>query len=142
MAQLAAQQQALSGQAGGMLPLMPLGGEGLLQDLRALAARQRRRGAGLERMNAEGQAQGAEELAQEARDLARRLEAGQLERRTIERQERLFRRLLDQGRTLRGEEEDEEKERTSETARPENVRLPPALRPGAAGQGPRDPHPP
>ena len=141
MAQLAAQQQALNGQSGGMLPLMPLGGEGLLQDLRALAERQRRLAAELERMNAEGQAQGAEALAQEARDLARRLEAGQLDRRTIERQERLFRRLLDQGRTLRGEEEDEQKERTSQTARPENVRLPPALRPGAAGKGPRYPYP-
>jgi len=141
MAQLAAQQQALNGQSGGMLPLMPMGGEGLLQDLRALAERQRRLAAELERMNAEGQAEGAEELAQEARDLARRLEAGQLDRRTIERQERLFRRLLDQGRTLRGEEEDEEKERTSQTARPEHVRLPPALRPGAAGKGPRYPYP-
>jgi hypothetical protein len=141
MAQLAAQQQALNGQSGGMLPLIPMGGEGLLQDLRALAERQRRLAAELERMNAEGQAEAAEELAQEARDLARRLEAGQLDRRTIERQERLFRRLLDQGRTLRGEEEDEEKDRTSETARPENVRLPPALRPGAAGKGPRYPYP-
>jgi hypothetical protein len=141
MAQLAAQQQSLNGQSGGMLPLMPMGGEGLLQDLRALAERQRRLAAELERMNAEGQGEGARELAQEARDLARRLEAGQLDRRTIERQERLFRRLLDQGRTLRGEEEDEEKERTSETARPENVRLPPALRPGAAGKGPKYPYP-
>ncbi len=141
MAQLAAQQQALNGQSGGMLPLMPLGGEGLLQDLRALAERQRRLAAELERMNAEGQAEGAEELAQEARDLARRLEAGQLDRRTIERQERLFRRLLDQGRTLRGDEEDEQKERQSQTARPENVRLPPALRPGATGKGPKYPYP-
>ncbi|MBI2401565.1 MAG: hypothetical protein HYV20_02275 [Gemmatimonadetes bacterium] len=141
MAQLAAQQQALNGESGGMLPLMALGGEGLLQDLRALAERQRRLAAELERMNAEGQAEGAEELAQEARDLARRLEAGQLDRRTIERQERLFRRLLDQGRTLRGDEQDEEKERTSQTARPDNVRLPPALRPGAAGKGPKYPYP-
>jgi len=140
MAQLAAQQQALNAQAGGMLPLMPMGGEGLLQDLRALAERQRRLAAELERMTAEGRAQ-AEELAQEARDLARRLEAGQLDRRTIERQERLFRRLLDQGRTLRGDEEDEQKERTSETARQDNVRLPPALRPGAAGKGPKYPYP-
>lgn len=141
MAQLAAQQQALNGQSGGMLPLMPLGGEALLQDLRALAERQRRLAAELERMNAEGRSPGADDLAREARDLARRLEAGQLDRRTIERQERLFRRLLDQGRTLRGDEEDEQTERQSQTARPENGRLPPALRPGAAGKGPKYPYP-
>ncbi len=141
MAQLAAQQQALNGQAGGLLPLMPLGGEGLLQDLRALAARQRRLAAELERLGAQADSRAAEELAREARDIARRLEQGQLDRRTVERQERLFRRLLDQGRTLRGDEEDETKERLSQTARPDNVRLPPALKPGELGQGPRYPYP-
>jgi hypothetical protein len=141
MAQLARQQQQMNGQAGGMLSLMPMGGEGLMSDLRALAERQRRLAAELERMAAQGQAQAAEELAQEARDLARRLEAGQLDRRTVERQERLFRRLLDQGRTLRGEEEDDQKERQSQTARQDNVRLPPALQSGATGRGPRYPYP-
>lgn len=141
MAQLAAEQQALNGRAGGMLPLMPLGGEGLLQDLRALAAQQRRLAAELERLGAQADSRAAQELAQEARDIARRLEQGQLDRRTVERQERLFRRLLDQGRTLRGDEEDETKERVSRTARPDNVRLPPALKPGEVGQGPRYPYP-
>jgi hypothetical protein len=141
MAQLARQQQQMNGQAGGMLSLMPMGGEQLMSDLRALAERQRRLAAELERMAAQGQAKGAEELAQEARDLARRLEAGQLDRRTVERQERLFRRLLDQGRTLRGEEEDDQKERQSQTARQGNVRLPPALQPGATGKGPKYPYP-
>jgi hypothetical protein len=141
LAELAAQQNALNGQAGGMLPLIPLGGEGLLQELRALAERQRRLAAELDRLNAQGEISGAQELAEEARQLARELERGQLDRRTIERQERLFRRLLDAGRTLRGEEPDEEQERKSETARPGNVRLPPALRPGEAGGGPRYPYP-
>src|SRR3989304_5204709 len=58
MAQLAAQQQALNGQSGGMLPLMPLGGEGLLQDLRALAERQRRVGGRRARVKAGGQGAG------------------------------------------------------------------------------------
>lgn len=141
MAKLAAQQQALNGQAGAMLPLMPLGGQGLLSDLRALAARQRQLAQQLERLRAQGLAPGAEQLAQEARDLARRLEAGQLDRRTIERQEQLFRRLLDQGRTLRGNEDDTDKKRVAETARQDNFRLPPALRPGATGTGPRYPYP-
>lgn len=141
LAELAAQQNALNGQAGGMLPLVPLGGEGLLQELRALAEKQRRLAAELDRLNAQGEISGADQLAEEARQLARQLERGQLDRRTVERQERLFRRLLDAGRTLRGEEPDEEKERKSETARPGNVRLPPALRPQEAGAGPRYPYP-
>ncbi len=141
LAELAAQQQSLTGQAGGMLPLMPLGGEGLLQELRALAERQRRLAAELDRLKAEGEMSGADRLAEEARQLARELESGQLDRRTIERQERLFRRLLDAGRTLRGEEPDEEKERKSETARGGNVRLPPALRAGEVGSALRYPYP-
>jgi hypothetical protein len=46
----------------------------------------------------------------------------------VERQERLFRRMLDAGRTLQGTEEDERKERQSTTATADSVRLPPALR--------------
>jgi hypothetical protein len=140
LAELAAQQNALNGQAGGMLPLVPMGGEGLLSELRAMAEQQRRLAEELDKLNAQGDVGAADQLAEQARQLARELEAGQLDRRTIERQERLFRRLLDAGRTLRGEEEDEEKERQSETARPENVRLPPALQSGAR-RGPRFAYP-
>jgi hypothetical protein len=141
LAELAEQQGQMSGQAGGMLSLMPFGGEGLMQELRALAERQRRLGEELDRLGAGGDLGGADELSAEARALAQQLEAGQLDRRTVERQERLFRRLLDAGRTLRGEEEDEEKERSSETARAGNVRLPPALRPPSTGRDLRFPYP-
>jgi hypothetical protein len=65
-------------------------------------------------------------MAQEARDLARQLEAGRLDRATVERQERLFRRMLDAGRTLQGQED--ERERKSTTAVGDSVHLPPALR--------------
>ena len=71
---------------------------------------------------------GAGEMADEAKDLARRMEARQLDRETVQRQERLFRRMLDAGRTLQGQEEDERKERQSTTARDDSVHLPPALR--------------
>ena len=67
-------------------------------------------------------------MADEAAQLSRRLEGGRLERRTVERQQRLFRRMLDAGRTLQGREEDEKKERQSTTATGDSVRLPPALR--------------
>jgi hypothetical protein len=55
------------------------------------------------------------------------LEAGRLDRQVVERQERLFRRMLDAGRTLQGREEDERKERQSTTATDDSVHLPPAL---------------
>ncbi len=71
---------------------------------------------------------GAGEMADEAQDLARRLEAQRLDRETVQRQEQLFRRMLDAGRTLQGQEEDERKERESTTARDDQTRLPPALR--------------
>jgi hypothetical protein len=124
MAQLAQQQGAMAGQSGAMLPLMSSGGQSLLQELRALAAQQRQLQAELQRLQAQGDLAGAGRLADEAGEIARRLEAGVLDRNIVERQERLFRRLLDQGRTLRGEEEDEKKERTSETGDQSHVLVP------------------
>jgi uncharacterized Zn finger protein len=56
------------------------------------------------------------------------MERGRLDRETVERQERLFRRMLDAGRTLQGREEDERKERESQTAKEGEIHLPPALR--------------
>src|SRR5206468_8520902 len=98
----------------------------LQQPLQALAARQRALAQELERLRAQGQAD-AKPLGEEAQDLARQLERGQLDREMVTRQERLFRRMLDAGRTLQGREEDERKERQSETAKGE-LQLPPALR--------------
>ncbi len=127
MNQMASQQGQLSQQAGGMLP-MP-GGTGALQDqIRQLGARQRALAERLERMRAGGNLPGTAEMADEGKDLARRLEAGRLDRQTVERQERLFRRMLDAGRTLQGQDEDERKERQSTTAGDDSVHLPPALR--------------
>jgi hypothetical protein len=87
----------------------------------------------MERLRAAGQVDGAEDFAEEAADLAQRLDAGQLDRETVDRQERLFRRMLDAGRTLQGEEEDEQKERESTTAREGNIRLPADFRRNVAG---------
>jgi hypothetical protein len=56
------------------------------------------------------------------------MEAGRLNRQTIERQERLFRRMLDAGRTLQGEDQDERQERQSETARTNELKLPTGAR--------------
>ena len=126
MAKLAQQQGGLGRQAAGLLPMA---GSGAVQEqLRQLGARQRELAEQLQRMKGQGQIPGAGELGDEAEDLARRLESGRLDRQMVERQERLFRRMLDAGRTLQGREEDEKKERQSTTATDDSVHLPPALR--------------
>jgi hypothetical protein len=126
MGQMARQQGQLGQQGAGMLPM--LGAGGMESAMRQLGARQRALGEQLERMRAQGNMPGAGEMANEAKELARQMEAGRLDRRTVERQERLFRRMLDAGRTLQGREEDEKKERQSTTATGDSVSLPPALR--------------
>jgi hypothetical protein len=133
MAQMAQQQGQLGQQGAGLLPQMGQGGQ-LQEQLRSLGARQRALAERLERMRAGGQIPGAADLAQEAKELARTLEAGRLDRQTVERQERLFRRMLDAGRTLQGEEKDEKQERQSTAARDDSVHLPPALRSRLAGE--------
>ena len=133
MTQMAQQQGQLSQQAGGMLPMA--GQASIQQQLQQLAAQQRSIAREMERMRAEGQIPAAEELAEEARELARKLEARQFDRETVERQERLFKKMLDAGRTLRGEEEDERKERQSTAAKEGEIKLPPALRQRLGGDG-------
>lgn len=136
LAQLAQRQGTMAGQGGGLLPLMPGGGAALMAQLRQLAAEQRALAAQLERMRAQGQASGAGAYAEEANEIARSLEQGVLNREIVARQERLYRRLLDAGRTLRSSDEDEQKERVSETARPGDALVP--ATPGVpADRGPR-----
>lgn len=137
MARMAQQQQGMNGDAQGLLPMMGPGGDAVMQRLRELAGRQRQLAEQLERLQAGGDAGAAGALAQEARELARQLEAGRLDRRTIERQERLYRKLLDAGRSLSGDEPDEQKDRTSRSATGDSVHIPAALRPGATGTGPK-----
>src|SRR5207245_7578715 len=134
---VAGDQRGLNGQACGLLPLVGPGGQAVLEQLRALAARHRALAQRLERLQAEGGSAAAGALAQEARELARQLDAGRPDARAIQGQERLYRRLLDAGRTLSGSEPDESKERTSRSATGDSVHLPALLKPGATGAGPR-----
>lgn len=136
LARLAGRQQGLNAGTQGLLPLAGLEGEAVLEQLRQIAAQQRALADDLERLQAQGASQAAGPLAQEARDLARRLDGGHLDSQTIQRQERLYHRLLDAGRTLTGPEPDEQKERTSRSATGDSVHVPAALTPGAAGSGP------
>jgi hypothetical protein len=135
MAQLAQQQGGLGRQGAGLLPMA--GSSAVQAQLQRMAARQRALAQELERLRGQGDMPGAGQMAEEAKELARRLEAGRLDRSVVDRQERLFRRMLDAGRTLQGREEDQKKERQSTTATDDSVHLPPALRARLQGDGDR-----
>lgn len=130
LARLAQEQRGLNADAQGLVPLLGPGGAAVEQQLRALAARQRALAEQLERLEAGGAADRAGALAEEARDLAAEIERGRLDPATIARQERLFRRLLDAGRTLQGEEPDDRRERVARAATADSARR--ALRLGPA----------
>jgi len=134
LAELAQQQGQLGEQTDELMSMIPQAIPQTMQELRGLAERQQEVADELDRMDAEGEVGGADELAEEARELAALLEAARVDRETVERQEQLFRRLLDAGRTLRSEEEENEREeRQSQTADPTNVRLPPSGPPEEVG---------
>ena len=80
------------GQAAGLLPKMGGAAGAMQEQLRQLGARQRALAEELEKLRGGGQMPGAGEMADEAQDLARRLEAQRLDRETVQRQEQLFRR--------------------------------------------------
>ncbi len=122
LAQMAEQQGAMNGETGNMMTMAPSGE--LMQQLQAMAQRERSIAQQLERLEAGGEVGGADQMAEDARDIARELEAGQLDRELAERQERLFRRLLDAGRSLRNDEEEQREERVSESADPSVVQIP------------------
>jgi hypothetical protein len=132
MAELARQQGGLGRQASGLLPMA--GSGAIREQLQRLAARQRALAQELEKLRGQGNISGAGQMADEAKELSRRLEAGRLDRQVVERQERLFRRMLDAGRTLQGREEDQKKERQSSTATDDSVHLPAALRARLQGE--------
>ena len=135
MAELAKQQGGLGQHGAGLLPMAGTGA--IREQLRQLGARQRALAEELQKLKGGGDLPGAGEMADEAKDLAKRLEGGRLDRQVVERQERLFRRMLDAGRTLQGREEDERKERQSTTATDDSVHLPPALRARLTGDDDR-----
>jgi hypothetical protein len=126
MGELAKQQGQLGEQGASLIP--QLGAGGAQQQLQQLAAQQRALAQELEKLRGQGKMPGAGEMANEAEELSQRLQAGRLDRQTVERQEKLFRRMLDAGRTLQGQQEDEQKERQSTTATDDSVLLPPAVR--------------
>ena len=134
MAELARRQGGLNGQLGGFLPLMGPGslGDAVMQQLREIAARQRALANEMERLGGMGLPGRPEELAQEARRLADRLERGQLDQQTMQRQQQLYHHMLDAGRTLQNDQE-EDPERKSETAREHAASVPTGTMPREPG---------
>ena len=141
LAQIAQSQQGVGQRTGGLLPLYQAGQQAQEQ----LAQLAREQAVIAERLREMAEQPGdqpmgrPEEMAAEADQIARQLAAGNLDRETVARQERLFRRLLDAGQSLEKDDEDPRKrESESATVRErQDIRdLDPALL-----TGPRFPHP-
>ncbi|MBT8478935.1 MAG: hypothetical protein KJO06_08465 [Gemmatimonadetes bacterium] len=141
LAGMGRQQAGINSESGELFGLMP-GGQALRDRLASLAARQEAVSEDLRDLAGDPAARvlGSRPagLAAEADEVARRLSAGALDRETLERQEQLFRRLLDAGRSLEKDERDANR-REATSARPRVAFLPEG---GAVEElGPRYPYP-
>jgi hypothetical protein len=115
--EMARQQGALNAQA---MELMPkpgsqLDGQGR-EAARRLAQQQKGVADKLDDVSDIDRSGKADELAKEARQLAQSLDQGQIDRAVLERQQRLFRRMLDAGRTLEQNERDDQGKREARAA--------------------------
>lgn len=113
LAEMARRQGSLSGQANSLLPL-DLGQRAMSEQLREMAREQSEIAKKLGGMNdmvggSDDILGQLDDLAAEAEALARELSGGRLTPELLARQERLFHRLLDAGRTLEREEVSEQR---------------------------------
>jgi hypothetical protein len=124
LADLAKQQGGINGQSSSLAP-MNLAPQVMSDQLSRLAKQQRDVARKLDGMNNMGGREDAlgqlDELAREANQLARELEGGRLTPQTLARQEKLFHRLLDAGRTLERDEYSDERKAERPGAVPEHV---------------------
>jgi hypothetical protein len=127
MQQLARQQGALNAQAAGLMPGQgqSMGAEAR-DRARQLAQQQRGVARALEELGDNDATGKADDLAREARMIAQVLEAQGADPATIERQQRLFRRMLDAGRTLEQDERDDTGKRESRPGTQDNPFVPPS----------------
>jgi hypothetical protein len=117
MQEMAKRQGAINSQAQGLLS-MPggQGSPGAQATAQALARQQRSVAQQLDELGDAPGANRAAELAREARRLAEALEGGRLDAATLARQEQLFRRLLDAGRSLEKDEREDSERREAKAA--------------------------
>ncbi len=113
LARMSQSQAGLNRESGGLM-IMQRNGQPMEVVLQRLAERQKEIARQLEQLaelpEAEELPARPELLAVEADEIARDLAAGQLDQNTLRRQERLFRRLLDAGRSLERDEDPERRE--------------------------------
>jgi hypothetical protein len=134
---LAQQQGSLNGQMQSLVQQAGAqrGGQGVSPDVqsnaRSLAKTQRDVANQLDEVGDADASGRAAELAREARQLAQTLEQGAVDPTVLERQQRLFRRMLDAGHTLENEQQEESGKRESRPGDQNNPFLPP----GAAAAG-------
>ena len=117
MRDMAKQQGSLNAQAQGLLPMpgQKMNAQGQAQ-ARGIAEQQRNLADRLDDAGKNSSSGRASELAQEMRQIAEALDAGRVDPTLVERQQRLFRRLLDAGLTLEKEERDDRGDRESRSA--------------------------
>lgn len=140
MQDLARKQGSINGQSAGLFQMQQgQSGEGR-EAARAMARAQRQVGRSLDELgDADGSGR-AEALAAEAKRIADALERGDLTAATRDRQEKLFRRMLDAGRSLQGEERDDDAKRDATSAAGVQLFTPPAgSAQGAAANRYREP---
>ena len=117
MREMAKQQGSLNAQAQGLLPMpgQRMNAQGQAQ-ARGIAEQQRNLADRLDDAGKNSSSGRASELAQEMRQIAEALDGGRVDQTLVERQQRLFRRLLDAGLTLEKEERDDRGDRESRSA--------------------------
>ena len=123
--ELAQKQGGINGQAQGLMS-MPGGpmSPGAQGTARALARQQRGVAEQLDELSENAAGARAGELAKEARQLAETLDGGRIDAGTLARQQQLFRRLLDAGRSLEKEEREDDAKREARAATGENAFTP------------------
>jgi hypothetical protein len=130
MQELAKQQGQLNARSQGLLGMPSAQGGPGGEQARQLARQQRALGEALDeaaQMSDVGAAR-AKQMAEEARRIAAALESGRIDEGTLARQERLFRRMLDAGKSLEKEEREDTDRREARAAQGVD-----AYSPGAAG---------
>jgi hypothetical protein len=119
MQEMAKKQGSINAQAQG---LMPIPGQGQMSPesqatARMLARQQRNIANQLEEISDAAGGDRAGELAKEARQLAESLEQTRVDAQTVARQQQLFRRMLDAGRSLEKEEREDNDKREAKSAK-------------------------
>jgi hypothetical protein len=115
--EMAKKQGSINAQAQGLLP-MPGGqmSDEMQATARALARQQRTLAQQLDDLGEGAGGDRAAQLAKEARQLAEALEGGRIDGTTLARQQQLFRRLLDAGRSLEKDEREDTNKREAKAA--------------------------